>query len=70
MASSFGVDVAGLSIEASPDTVPAWTSLSHLQLVLALESEFNVTFSDNDVTDMLSARLIVMVLEEHGVTSV
>ena len=61
------VPVDALCDEAGPDTLQAWDSASHLNLVMALESEFGIAFSDQDVTDMLSIGLIRRVLADHGV---
>lgn len=52
---------------SSPDSVASWDSLSHINLVLALEGEFSVAFSDDDVMDMLSVGLIVTILRDKGV---
>ena len=62
-------DVLGTPIEeidedSSPDTIETWTSSAHLNLVLALEAEFQVCFSDEDATEMLSVRLIEMILAD------
>ena len=53
--------------ETSPDTHESWDSLSHIDLVVALEAEFGVAFSAEDTMEMLSVRLIRMILEEQGV---
>ena len=54
-----------LSDEAGPHTIPAWDSLSHLNIVLALESEFGVTFSDEEITEMFSMALIHAILAKR-----
>jgi acyl carrier protein len=33
---------------------PRWTSLKHVELIIALESEFGVRFDGADATDMVS----------------
>ncbi len=62
-----GAPLTAIEDDSSPDTIDGWNSLAHLNLVLALEAEFEVTFSDEDATDMLSVRLIQMILADHGV---
>lgn len=57
-------DVLGLPPEAiadqsSPETVESWDSLKHMNLVLALEEEFGVRFSDESIVSMLSVRSII-----------
>jgi acyl carrier protein len=66
VADVLGVPVTSLTRESSPDTVLQWDSLSHLNLVLALESEFGVTLTDDDVMEMLSVSLIEAILTERG----
>ncbi len=63
----FGVPTAEITNESSPDTIETWDSLSHLNLVLALEEEFGVALSPEDVMEMLSVQLIKTILGERGV---
>ena len=58
------VPVEKISDESSPDTIEAWDSLNHMNLVLALEEEFEVQFSDEKIVAMLSVGMIVAGLEE------
>lgn len=64
-------DVCGMPIESitedsSPDSIPTWDSASHIHLILAVESEFGVELSPDDVIEMLSVRLIRMILGDLG----
>ncbi|HUR92458.1 MAG TPA: acyl carrier protein [Gemmatimonadaceae bacterium] len=65
LSSAFGTPVDSLSDEDGPDTIDAWDSLSHVNLVLALESEFGITLSDDDVNNMLSVGLVGRVVENR-----
>ena len=40
--------------DISPQTCDKWDSLHHLQLIVALEMEFGVSFEPEDITEMLS----------------
>jgi acyl carrier protein len=66
VAGVLNVPVERITDESDPDTITSWDSLSHLTLVLALESEFHVTLTDDDVTDMLSVGLICRIVTERG----
>jgi len=66
MASVFGVDMAQIGVEASAQTVEQWDSLRHMNLVVALEEEFGVRFTDQQIDELLSFRLIVLTLKELG----
>jgi acyl carrier protein len=63
----FEVPLNEITENASPDTVGTWDSLRHMNLVVALEQAFNVELSDEEVVDILSYKLIKIVLEGHGV---
>ena len=52
------VPVADIGLDSSPDTLPAWDSLKHLNLVVALEEAFRIQFSDRQVMEMMSVRAI------------
>lgn len=61
------VPAEALSDDASPDTIPTWDSLNHLNLVVALEAEFGVSLSAQDVLDLRNVGLIRTVLRDHGI---
>lgn len=67
MADVFGVDPSVINDEASVDTVEKWDSLNHLNLVLALEEQFKVSFSEEQTVEMLTYPLVKAVLQELGV---
>jgi acyl carrier protein len=50
--------------ESSPDTIEKWDSLKHMNLVLALEEEFNVSFLDFEIIELLNVQIIVETLKE------
>ena len=43
------VDIDKLSPEMTADDVPAWDSVSHVRLVMTVESSVGVTFSNDDI---------------------
>ena len=59
-----GVSIDAINDKSSPDSIDKWDSLSHLKLVMAIESEFEVELSPEDSMDMLSVKLIRMILED------
>lgn len=67
MSQVFEVPIEEITENTSPDTVEKWDSLQHMNLILALEETFNVTFSSEEITEMLNYKLIIMTLREHGV---
>jgi acyl carrier protein len=60
----FEIPVDRILAESSPDTIETWDSIHHLNLVLALEQEFAVQFSPEEIEQLLSIELIVALLAE------
>lgn len=57
-----------LSEESSPDTVGSWDSVNHLNVVMGIESEYEISLSPEDALAMRSVRAIRALLEERGVS--
>lgn len=64
MADIFGVPVDQLTPASSPDNVETWDSIQHLNLVMALEQEFGVQFSPEEIEQLLSVELVASLVEE------
>jgi acyl carrier protein len=67
IAGVLGVTASELSDTSSPDTIAAWDSLNHLNLVMALESEFGVSLSPEDALEMRTVGLMREILRRNGV---
>lgn len=61
-------DVLGeaVTIESSQDTVENWDSVNIINMMVAFETEFGVTFTPEEAADLLSVRVIVAALREKG----
>mgnify|MGYP000913864934 CR=1 FL=1 len=66
VADVFGVELSGITPDSSPQTVEAWDSMGHLNLVLALEQAFGVQFSPEEIAAMTSVRLAAQTLAAKG----
>ncbi len=49
--------------DSSPEDIDTWDSLNQINLVLALEEEFGVKFTDDQIVQMLSVRSIIETLD-------
>ena len=49
---------------SSMDTIPAWDSLAHMNLVLAIEEEFGISIPYEDVANVTSFDLLRLVVKE------
>ncbi len=54
MAAILGLEEDEIEDDTSPNTVESWDSLKHMNLILALEEEFDVEFSDDQVGELTS----------------
>jgi acyl carrier protein len=66
IASVLGVEPETLVEDSSPDTVEAWDSLNHLNIAMALESEFGVAFEAEDIMTMRDVKAIGAALRRQG----
>jgi acyl carrier protein len=60
----FQVPESSMEPGSSPDTIESWDSLHHLSFVVALEQEFGVQFSPEEIEQLLSIELTAALLEE------
>ncbi len=68
MSAVFEIPIGQINEDSSPDTIESWDSLKHMNLVIALEEEFDCEFSDFEIVDLLSYKLIMTILNDHGVS--
>ncbi|MFC1525477.1 acyl carrier protein [Candidatus Latescibacterota bacterium] len=59
-----GGSEADLTVSDSPETVSEWDSLRHMNLILGLEEEFGVTFSDTEMLELVDIQSIVDVTSQ------
>lgn len=62
LAAVLQLDRTALDERASIDTLPAWDSLKHMDLLIALEGVFGVQFADDEVPELISFKLIRSIL--------
>ena len=58
----FDIPVEDINHDSSPDNIENWDSIKHMNLVFALEEEFNILFSDNEILEMLSLSNIIEIV--------
>ena len=63
MAVIFDTTEENISDDAEPLKIDKWDSLNHLQLIVALEQEFNIKFSDDELTELLNLVLITTIIQ-------
>jgi len=52
--------------DASSDTLEAWDSLRHLDIVMAIEAATNIRFGTSEIVELTSIAKIEEALARHG----
>lgn len=65
VAGVFNVAAADVGPHTSMDTVEKWDSLQQLTLIVALEEEFDIHFTDEETVTLVNVPLIVEIVREH-----
>ena len=58
------IPVSNIPLDAAPGIIEKWDSINHITLVLALEDTFEITFTDDELTDLISLELIIKIIAE------
>ena len=64
MADVFDMPAETILENVSQDNLEGWDSLKHLDLVVALEEEFEITIPVVEVGNLISFKLIVVIIKE------
>ncbi len=68
IATTLKVPVVSITPSTRDKDVPAWDSLGHLNLMMALEQTFDIMLDVEDFARLTSVPEILVYLKEHGVT--
>ena len=61
MSNVLNIDFALINNNTSPDNVENWDSLKHMNLIIALEEEFE--FDEQEILDSMNYELILNILK-------
>ena len=62
MSNVLGVDIKDIDTHSNRESIPGWDSLKHMNLVIALEGEFNIRFTNTEITNLISYDYIVQLI--------
>lgn len=62
------VPISEINDESSPETIENWDSFNSLVIADELESEFNVSFSLEEIIDSADVSAIKKHLKNHGIS--
>jgi len=63
MLAVFEIPVDQIKDNSSADTIESWDSLKHMNLVVALEEEFEIELTDDEIIEMMNYKLIIEVIK-------
>ncbi|MEE9372616.1 MAG: acyl carrier protein [Saprospiraceae bacterium] len=64
MALVFKAEKLQIDVDSSIDNIDNWDSITHLNLIIALEEEFDVSIPDDDVGNMINYKIILHIITE------
>ena len=62
MSAVFEIPEEQIKNDSSPDTIGSWDSLRHMNLMVALEEEFKVELTDDEILDMMNYKSIESII--------
>lgn len=65
MSQVFSLPTASISDDFSTKTASEWDSLRHMMLVVAIEEQFNVSFTEQEIVELVSIKEIMRVLQQR-----
>lgn len=66
---ALGVELSDIKPDLQYQSIPEWDSVAHMTLISSLEHEFDVTFTDEDISQINSIEKIQKFLKEHTKSS-
>lgn len=67
MAQALGLPLAQINDDSGPQTLPAWDSVTHLDILLSVEVENKIKFTADEMITLLSVAAIKTALRGKGV---
>ncbi len=64
-AERFQVEASNLGPESNGENTPGWSSLTSVELVLAIEAHFEIAFSPREVMNMISLNDVINAVQKH-----
>lgn len=69
IAATFGISPGAVTDTLEFNAIPEWDSLNHVNLMLALESEYSIEVDEERMIELTNVRAIRDFLNEEGVSS-
>lgn len=66
VADALGLELSEVPEDGTMESVEAWDSLQHLSVITAIEADFAITLSPEQVASLQSVSAIGALIAEHG----
>jgi len=63
LAAVLNIDVGEVARGTSTDTLDVWDSLKHMNLIVALEDEFGITFDQEEIAESTNFDVLVKIVQ-------
>ena len=64
-AEAFEISADDILLESSMENIEGWDSLGHLKFIMSLETEFNITFSTDQVPTLTNIKIIYDIINQN-----
>ena len=61
------IPVEQVNEHSSPENIEQWDSLAHMNLILALEEDLKIKFTDGEIGEMTDVELILKALRNKNI---
>ena len=65
MQNVLSIDEIAINENSSTETITSWDSLRHIQLVVSLEEEFEIEFTDGEIPELTSFSSIIKTINSR-----
>ena len=67
IADVFEIKTNLINMESSSNNIANWDSIGMINLILAIEQEFNIKFSSSEISELISVKFIIETLKKKGI---
>lgn len=64
MSRTFNIDISLLSKKTSKKDLSQWDSMSHLNLIIDIENEFNISFSNEEIVTVIDFKSLLKIIND------
>jgi acyl carrier protein len=65
LASVLNIDPSSINENSSSKTLEKWDSLYHMNIIIAVEEAFGITFEDEEIPGLTSFKGLATAIEKH-----